>query len=214
MKKKVFSLVELIVSVVIIGIVSTTGYVGYKSVMENAKDKVCATNEKIIFETLKIYALEKNVLPGSLGSVPSQYYEKAYAKVLNNEKNQLLIKTAYFLIDSRRKGFIRKVFAQGLLDIGLKAEVLDCPKDKTPYSAGGISYGMAASLVNASLADFKNFEGVVVACCETATFGSLPELADRHGFITKKANGIKKETGSMKGKKGHKRDDDDTWHDD
>ena len=184
MRRRVFTLAELIVIISIVVVIVSFFYVGYRVTIEKAAAKVCKQNQKVIYEALKIYALENYRLPGSLGEVPGEYYQKAYVKLLNLEKNPLWIKLAYFLVDLKREGLIRKVFAFGnsLLDEGLiEKRVLDCPLDSTPYSQGGISYGLNQALVNASEEEFKNFTGLVIGDCENSTFTSpLSDLAFRH----------------------------------
>lgn len=163
----------------------SVGYIGYYLTLEKAKTKVCIENQKVIYEALKIYALENYKLPGTLGEIPSSYYQRAYVKVINQGKNSLWTKLAYLLVDIQKYGLIKTVFAfpDSLLERGLiEKRILDCPKDDTPYSEGGISYGLNSALVNASFQTWKEFGGVVIGDCDDPTFDDTPSsnLAFRH----------------------------------
>jgi len=178
-----FTLVELIIVITIVALLSAVGYIGYRVTIDKANTKVCEHNQKVIYEALKIYALENYNLPGSLGEIPAEYYQRAYVKLLNQEKNPLWVKLAYLLVDLKKKGMIKKVFGNSLLDKGLiEKRVLDCPLDPTPYSQGGISYGLNQALVNATLEEFEEFGGVVIGDSDNATFSEFSgeELAYRH----------------------------------
>jgi type II secretory pathway pseudopilin PulG len=170
-KKKNFTAIEIIIVVIIIGILATLVIPKYQNFMENQKAKVCETNLKVLLGAVNSFALENDKLPASLGQLKNEHIQKAYAKVLKQEKSWK-IKLAYFIVNFN-KGKV--AFAQNYWQEMTK---LKCPADDSPPPAGH-SYGLNQALVDMSLSDFKNLPDntVIIADSNNSTF---PPVASRH----------------------------------
>lgn len=193
MNKKSFTIMEVIVAVVIIGILATLGFPGYKGMVENQKAKVCQQNLEALKRALDIYAMENDTLPGDLSELPVRYIQKAYAQILQ-EKGAWKIKLAYFIVDLEKRGlafaqqeeedsqsFLTDILAHG--DI----KIITCPADHTPPTKVGgqvrnRSYGMNSALKNLSSSDYRNLaSGIyIIADCESPEFSGTSGLSSRH----------------------------------
>ncbi|MBM3249870.1 MAG: prepilin-type N-terminal cleavage/methylation domain-containing protein [Candidatus Omnitrophica bacterium] len=196
MNKKSFTLMEVIVVIVVIGILATLGFPGYKSMVENQKAKVCRQNLEALKRALDIYAMENDTLPGDLSGLPADYIRRAYAEVLR-KKGAWKIKLAYFIVDLEKRGL---AFAQGeegggrslLTDIlaGGDIKIITCPADHTPPtgSGGGIrgrSYGMNEQLENLGSDEYRRLGAgtFLIADCETPVFSGTSGLTGRHEHV-------------------------------
>lgn len=138
-RKSAFTLLELLITVVIVGILSTIGIASYQSIVEKSKVKVCEQNIKMLTTAVKIYSLENDSLPAALSKVPVHYYNKAYAQVI--EKGPKHLKLARKLINEPI--FIDHAYAidfnqENFKDYGTTADAFICPSDKN----GGKSYAV------------------------------------------------------------------------
>jgi len=87
--RKSFTMVEMLITVVILGILATTAIAGYQGMMAKSllqKDKVGAM---ILLQAAKMYDLENDKSPASLAAIDQRYYERAYAQVLNTPLKRL-----------------------------------------------------------------------------------------------------------------------------
>lgn len=96
-RKKIFTLLEVMVVTIIVLILAGLGVLSYRQVIENARQRVCTLNLKVLEEALKSYCLEEDVFPASFGELKLKHLEKAYAKVMR-EGNYLLNKLAFFIV--------------------------------------------------------------------------------------------------------------------
>ena len=168
--KKDFTLIEIVIALIILGILVTLGIPLYNNLIENAKAKVCETNQKVLLGAIESYGLENDRLPASLSDLEKEYLRRAWAKIFKKEKNPLLLRLAYFLVDFDQRGL---VYAQeGWIKryIG-ELKYFICPKDETPPPAG-YSYGISKGVANISWKEYKNLSSdtIIVADSDTPVF--------------------------------------------
>jgi prepilin-type N-terminal cleavage/methylation domain-containing protein len=180
MRSKGFSLMEIIVALVIIGILATVGMPGYQNFIEESKAKVCDTNLKALQTALEIYAIENDTLPASLSQLQGKYMREAFSRIMN-QKGAWEIEFAYMVTGWREYGiahaeFLKDELAKG--NIGL----ITCPKDLTNPSSGGISYGLNGVLAEITLGDFKAIpaDAVLIGDCDSPVFNGVGDLNKRH----------------------------------
>jgi len=186
MHKKSFTLMELMVVVIIIGILATVGLPTYRNFIEDQRATVCQTNLRALKTALDIYVMEHDRIPAGLSKLPFEYIQRAYAQVLQ-EKGAWKIKLAYFMADREDRGMayatgnelsLRNDLAKG--DIKL----ITCPSDSTPPAAGGRSYGLYSVLANMTSQQYRDLSSntLLIADCETDTFSTTSQLTRRHKY--------------------------------
>ncbi len=175
MRKKAFTLIEIITVVTIIGILATIGYPAYENAVEDSKAKVSQTNLKALKAALDIYIMEYDQVPGDLSQIPPGYIKNAYAEVIKQE-GAWKIKLAYFIAGlqdgnlayAANQDFLLNKLAKG--DRGLITD----PSDRTTE---GISYGLNSVLnpspgVGITAVGYNALAGyaIIIAVCDTDTF--------------------------------------------
>jgi prepilin-type N-terminal cleavage/methylation domain-containing protein len=165
-RKKSFTLTELLIVVVIVGILVSVAIPAYNYLMDQAEAQACQANLEALQTALDIYAMEHDEgLPGTLGQLPDSYINRAYVQLLQRPA-AWKIRLAYFLLDWRDRGL---AFAQeGLMTRiarGQAGTITKCPSDKT----GGVSYGLAKKLRNKSREDYRQLgeKVVLIADCDS-----------------------------------------------
>lgn len=180
MIKKAFTLIEIVAIVAVIGILVTLGINAYGNIIEDSKAKICDTNQQALKTALDIYAMEHDTLPGDLSMLPSEYIQKAFARIMQG-RGAWKIKLAYFVVGLEDRGVAYAGLLTDYLARG-NQKLLTCPKN----TSGGISYGMNSALSNMSRADYRGLSSdtVLIADSNQATFtssgGNCDNLAERH----------------------------------
>jgi len=182
MVKKSFALMELIITIVIVGILATIAVPIYRNIIEDAEAKVCQANLKVLDAALNIYVMENDAMPGDLSNLSPTMIKKAYAQVMRQE-NAWKIRLAYSIVGWQERGLAYAGLLHDLArgDIGS----ITCPADRTPPKEGGVSYGLNAVLRNMRIQDFKALPNntLVIADNEAAAFNDSSSLAARHAHI-------------------------------
>ncbi|MDD4899709.1 MAG: prepilin-type N-terminal cleavage/methylation domain-containing protein [Candidatus Omnitrophica bacterium] len=182
MREKSFTLVEIMITIVIIGVVATIAMPIYRNVIEDAQAKVCQTNLKVLDAALNIYVMENDAMPGDLSELPPQVVRKAYAQVMQHD-DVWKVRLAYSIVGWYKSG----IAYAGLLHDLARGDMrtLTCPSDSTAPSHGGVSYGMNAALINMRNQDFRALSNDldVIGDCETSTFADPAALTSRHKHI-------------------------------
>jgi len=169
-QKRQFTLLELMVVIMIMGILVTITVPMFRNSIEAAKVKVCTTNLMVLQGAIESYGLENEVLPASLSQLNERHIQKAWARVLEKE-NPWLIKLAYAIVEFQGNGFDSVCFADDLFiqkHLGNNKNHLVCPSDDK-YKKGQqtCSYGLNSKLT-------KNNTGV--------TFDEYRELKANGGL--------------------------------
>lgn len=181
MGKKSFTLIEIIVVLIIIGILATLGLPNYQNIVEDSKAKVCRTNLAALQVALDIYAMEHDTMPGNWSQIPRRYLEEGYAKVLQQE-GAWKIKLAYFVIDWEKRGFVYAANSLSLKSDLAKGEMkmLICPKDLSPDPVHG-SYGLNTILKNMISQTYRTLKDTtLIGDCAASEFASEDQLTKRH----------------------------------
>jgi prepilin-type N-terminal cleavage/methylation domain-containing protein len=179
MKKRAFTLLEMLIVVIIISVTVTIGYPSYQNSLEESKAELERLNFMALGMALDSYAMEHDTMPADLSALPQDSIDKAYAKVLK-ENDTWRIRLARFIVEQEEKGLAYAFLADTLARGNLK--IITCPKDTTPPSAGGRSYGINSAIANISADAYRALPDttLVIADCENATFSTSTELAERH----------------------------------
>lgn len=183
MKKKAFTIMEILIVVVIIGILATLGLPTYQNVIEDSKAKVCETNLEALNTSLEIYAMEHDVMPGDLSELSPEHIQKAYTRILQ-EKGAWKIKLAYFIVGWEQRGL---AYAGLLNDIASGNKVLiTCPA----AAPGTRSYGLNSILLHMTSQAYRNLSSdtLFIGDCENVTFTNFTDLKEIHkhyGILTR-----------------------------
>ncbi|MDD2752434.1 MAG: prepilin-type N-terminal cleavage/methylation domain-containing protein [Candidatus Omnitrophica bacterium] len=182
MEKKSFTLIEIMVTLVILGVMATIAIPVYRNVIEDAQAKVCQTNLKVLDAALNIYVMENDAMPGDLSDLSPRVIRKAYAQVMQRE-DIWKVRLAYSVVGWYKSGFAYAGLLHDLARGDIKT--LTCPADTTPPREGGVSYGMNAALVNIRNQDFRALpnDTDVIGDSETPTFADPTALTARHAHI-------------------------------
>ncbi len=185
---KAFTLIELMVIVIIIGILSVLVIPAYRNYVEESKAKVCDTNLKALHSALEIYVMEQGSVPASLSFIPQEMLNRGYAKVMQNNKNKWKIELAYFVVDSADRKYVYAQVGNGSLLRLVKGNknILICPADKRT-DPNKISYAINKSIENYTKEQLASFTNFVIAeydanINQTAFLFSPDNLAKRHRY--------------------------------
>lgn len=93
MKKKSFTLVEVLIVLIILAVLASISVVGYqKAINANAGDIVqCKNNLEVIAAAIDAYIAETNQPPASLVKLEPRHFYLAYQKVLQKHQRQPLL---------------------------------------------------------------------------------------------------------------------------
>lgn len=178
-----FTLIEIIIVVIVVGILATVAIPTYQIIVEKSKEKICETNLNILKSALDIYIMEHDTMPASLSELPEGYIENSYTQFLQ-QKGAWRIKLAYFILGLEKRNLS---YAEPLINIlgEGNTRIITCPSDLTPPEAGGFSYAVNNTLANMRYRDYKNLSGdiLLIGDCENSTFTNLSELSERHRHI-------------------------------
>lgn len=139
MKKKGFTLVEILTALVVLAVLVSISVAAYQKTVQFNEDKICKENQKVLKTAIDIYTMENNALPATLSLISPQQIYLAYQKVTNgrSKTNSLLARLADFLkAKTAIAGDLGKYY-------GNNPKVLKCPSDKSSSSE---SYTMNTSV--------------------------------------------------------------------
>jgi prepilin-type N-terminal cleavage/methylation domain-containing protein len=165
MKNRGFTLVEIFVTIVIVGILATIGLPVYQNILESSKEKVCDTNLFTLKKAVEIYTVEHDSVPGSLSQLNDKDIEKAYASVMSG-KGAWQRKLAYLIVEGPQWG---RAYAAAPQSFGMPH--LRCPSNPDK-SAAAVSYGLNSGIAGISAYAYKKLSSdtVVVADSDGVLF--------------------------------------------
>lgn len=188
MKKRAFSLMEMIAVLIIMGIIATIAIPTYQNFIEDSRARVCETNLRALKTALDIYAMDHDTMPGSLGELPQEYINKAYAQVMQC-KDSWKTKLAYSILEWDAKGIAYAAEGNLLYKLAKgNIKLITCPKAAySPYDSGGgfismPSYGMNGLIAAVISSFFRNLPAAtpLIGDCDAVSFINLAGLTKRH----------------------------------
>ena len=140
MKRKAFSLVEILVAVIILAVLSSLSIVAYQKTLQANEERICQQNLKVLQAAVEVYTMENDAVPATLAMLTPGQIRLAYLKVVGQpQENKLLA----FLKNTLG---IKTALAQTPTELGkyynYDAKVLKCPADKSTFA---ISYTINTS---------------------------------------------------------------------
>jgi prepilin-type N-terminal cleavage/methylation domain-containing protein len=195
MKKKGFTLMEIMVVVVIVGVLAVLGFYASQSFFENAKDRTCRANLMVLKHALDFYILDHEVFPAALAEIPQKYIDRAYASMLPDD-HSWQVKLSSFIEGFKK---VSLVYAQPFINTlsPRDLEMVSCPKDLTPPTLNNfdVSYGINVALRNQPVGQYQALGDatLLIGDCEAATFAGVNNLARRHGDPASYALAIRKD---------------------
>ncbi|MFH0912831.1 MAG: prepilin-type N-terminal cleavage/methylation domain-containing protein [Candidatus Omnitrophota bacterium] len=178
MKKQAFTLIELVLVVVVLGILATIAIPTYENIIADSESRVCQTNLEALDNALDIYVMSHDVMPGSLSELTPQDIQKAYAHILQ-QKGAWRVRLAYYIIGWKQRGLAYASLLSDIAEGNLK--LITCPSDDTPPPAG-VSYGLNSILKNMNNKNYRDIPGdtAIIGDCQTSEFTEETTLEARH----------------------------------
>jgi prepilin-type N-terminal cleavage/methylation domain-containing protein len=141
MKRKSFTLIEILVGLIIISILASLSIASFRKTVAVNEEKACIENLKVLQGAIDIYTLENDALPASLALLTPRQINLAYFKVAGQTKENHLIAALKNIFR------IKPALAQPLPPLsqyyGNNKKVFVCPADtrSPPSSCGAASCG-------------------------------------------------------------------------
>ena len=196
-----FTLIEIMITLVITGILATIAIPAYQNFIEDGKSQMCQKNLEALGPELIMNIVEHGVVPGDLGQIPRERIERALARA--NASAGWKVKLALFLDEQRGRGLAYAQLVQELAKGNMR--ILVCPSDPRRNQSGSlVSYGINAKIAGMDKDKFDQLgaDEVLIRDCESPSFNSQTpeESAKRHkqvggvisGSTIKYANGFNK----------------------
>ena len=175
-EKKHFTLVELAIVLVIVGVLATLGIPGYRNVIETNKANACKLNQEVIMTAVEAFARENNRMPAILSMLPDKDLQYAWQATLKKYGWQMRL--AYWLSDDERGMAFAQSGGAQLHDFIGNLAALKCPAD----TSGGPSYGYSSPFISyaGSNASQVSYQQLTNATSPYATMAIIADTAERH----------------------------------
>lgn len=140
--RQAFTLVELLVGVIVVGILSTAAIVSYQGAYEEARMQECEANQAILTLAIREYFSHDDTLPVTLSALPSEDIQRAYARW---QRERPWTTRAWARVQAWWEGMAEAAtgVTTGCPDVSrlpVPRRALECPSDPDPLSKGGVSY--------------------------------------------------------------------------
>lgn len=140
MKRKSFTLIEILVALIIVSILASLSIASFRKTVDLNQEKACIENLKVLQGAIDIYTLENDALPVNLARLTPRQINLAYLKVAGQAKENHLITSLKNIFG------IKPALAQPLPPLsqyyGNNKKVFVCPADSitAPTNCTGTSY--------------------------------------------------------------------------
>lgn len=132
MKKKSFTLIEILIGLIIVAVLASLSIVTYQKSVETNNNRICLDNLKILQGALDVYTLENNALPTTLAQLSPRYVHLAYQKIIGEPRENK------FLASLRNLLGIKPALAQSPPPLAKyyanQRNVFVCPNDIGPIT--------------------------------------------------------------------------------
>jgi len=161
--RRYFTLMEIMVTVVIVLVIASLGIVSYRQLLDSARQKVCELNLKTLEKATEFYALEKDGLPASLGKLKREHIERAYAWIMKREGDLWINKLAFLFVklNTPPQVYAQFLTPDNLRKYGVTKEIFHCPSDPS----GNISYGINVHLAGEKWEDVPWGTPIIAETC-------------------------------------------------
>lgn len=134
MKRKSFTLIEILVGMIIFSILASLSIASYRKTIETNNERICTENLKVLQKAIEIYTLENDSLPLTLAQLTPQQIYLAHSQAAGETKEN------HFIAALRNTLGIKPALAKSLSGYyaGNK-NIFRCPNDTaaaTPATGG------------------------------------------------------------------------------
>lgn len=188
MDRRAFTLIEVLIVVVIVGVLGTFGFPAYQNFIENSKAKACQAHLEALQGALDMHALDLkpgDTMPASLSQLPEKYIKASYARLMQ-QPGAWKVKLAYFAVGLEQKGL---AYAEPFIKtiVSGNAMLLICPADADPVGHDNISYALNTEVAGIKANEYLKLsdDKVLIGDCDSSLHVfSNPEtqLASRHVY--------------------------------
>lgn len=124
MKRKSFTLIEILVGLIIISILASLSIASYRKTIETNNERICTENLKVLQKAIDIYTLENDSLPTTLAQLTPQQIYLAYSQVVGQAKENPLLGALRNILG------IKPAWAQSLAGYyACNRNIFRCPAD-------------------------------------------------------------------------------------
>jgi prepilin-type N-terminal cleavage/methylation domain-containing protein len=135
-----FTLIELMIGLVILGVLATIAIPAYQNFIEEGKAQLCEQNLQALKKEWDVYIVEHNVVPGDISQLPREGVDNAFAEGMRTAGWKA--KFALFVEEQQERG---AAFASLVEELAKgNSRMLFCPSDTRRDRL--VSYGSNASL--------------------------------------------------------------------
>jgi len=124
MKRKSFTLIEILVGLIIISILAALSMASYRKTIETNNERICRENLKTLWKAIDIYTMENDALPATLAQLTPRQIYLAHSQVVGQAKENPLLGVLRNILG------IKPALAQSLAKYyGSNRNVFRCPAD-------------------------------------------------------------------------------------
>ncbi|MDD4940572.1 MAG: prepilin-type N-terminal cleavage/methylation domain-containing protein [Candidatus Omnitrophica bacterium] len=163
-----FTLIEVMVAVVVLGILVMVGIPSYRNFVEMGRTRMCADNLGALKAAFDIYIAEHNVVPGTLSELSPEEVSRAYARIRTMRSKDLSVRWVSFIDTWQARSYAYAVSLIEQLGKG-NTKLLTCPSDARK---GKISYGINNAVAGLTRDEYMALPAntVVIADSDTKVF--------------------------------------------
>ncbi|MBD3245911.1 MAG: hypothetical protein GF333_02760 [Candidatus Omnitrophica bacterium] len=148
-RKRVFTLVEIMLVLILVGIIATFSIPVYRGVVERSRAEACAVNLEALLAAVETFTMEQNTTPGDLSWLREKDFRKAWARIYRR-KGYWKVKLTQFVAELDRRG---TAYAQWVDTYIGNIARYRCPS--APQGLG-MTYGLNPAVANLPFGTYQN----------------------------------------------------------